>query len=219
MTTIQNDTPVAAAQAASPLPGPQPGGTALSADFETFLVMLTAQLQNQDPLNPMESTDFATQLATFSGVEQQVRTNTLLEGMGRDAAGGDLARLAEWVGREVRAPAPAWFDGSPIEVFTDIPGDRGGAQLRVRDESGAEVQRMPLQAGSDAVLWQGRGPGDTTLPWGRYRFDIVTGEADGTPRPAEVFTRVQEARIDDGAPVLVVAGGTRLPAAEVTAVR
>ena len=52
-------------------------------DFNTFLVMLTTQLQNQDPLNPIESSDYAVQLATFSGVEQQVRTNQLLQEIGR----------------------------------------------------------------------------------------------------------------------------------------
>ena len=41
-------------------------------DFETFLKMLTTQIRNQDPLNPMEGSEFAVQLATFSGVEQQV---------------------------------------------------------------------------------------------------------------------------------------------------
>ncbi len=41
----------------------------ISADFETFLKMLTVQMQNQDPLNPVDSSDYATQLATFSGVE------------------------------------------------------------------------------------------------------------------------------------------------------
>jgi flagellar basal-body rod modification protein FlgD len=55
--------------------------TVITADFQTFLQLLTTQLKNQDPLNPMESTEYATQLATFSGVEQQVRTNELLESL------------------------------------------------------------------------------------------------------------------------------------------
>ena len=54
----------------------------ISSDFETFLKMLTTQLQNQDPLDPVKSEDFAVQLATFSGVEQQVLTNDLLESLG-----------------------------------------------------------------------------------------------------------------------------------------
>jgi flagellar basal-body rod modification protein FlgD len=49
--------------------------------FNSFIQLLTAQVQNQDPLAPMDSTQFVDQLATFSALEQQVRTNQLLEGM------------------------------------------------------------------------------------------------------------------------------------------
>ena len=74
----------------SPLAGPNlapppPTNTAdklISSDFNTFLKMLTTQLKNQDPLNPMDNSEYAVQLATFSGVEQQVKTNTLLESLG-----------------------------------------------------------------------------------------------------------------------------------------
>ena len=63
----------AAPVARSTADGAETGGnSALSSDFETFLRMLTTQLQNQDPLNPVDSADFAVQLATFSSVEQQV---------------------------------------------------------------------------------------------------------------------------------------------------
>ena len=55
----------------------------VSSDFETFLKMLTVQMQNQDPLNPVDSSDYAIQLATFSGVEQQVKTNDLLASLGQ----------------------------------------------------------------------------------------------------------------------------------------
>ena len=59
-------------------PSPTGSGTALDADFTMFLKLLTTQLKNQDPLNPTDSSQFAVQLATFSGVEQQTKTNTLL---------------------------------------------------------------------------------------------------------------------------------------------
>ena len=51
----------------------------LSSNFDTFLTILTAQIQNQDPLEPMDSTQFTDQLVQFSGVEQQIRVNTQLE--------------------------------------------------------------------------------------------------------------------------------------------
>ena len=69
---------VAAASAGTPPAGSGAGAGAPAAsfsggDFQTFLKMLTTQIKNQDPLNPMEGSDFAVQLATFSGVEQQVQ--------------------------------------------------------------------------------------------------------------------------------------------------
>ena len=69
----------------------------ISSDFQTFLRMLTTQMQNQNPLEPIEASDFAVQLATFSGVEQQVRTNDLLSQL---TSRMGLSELANWVGRE-----------------------------------------------------------------------------------------------------------------------
>ena len=53
--------------------------TSLAKNFDTFLTILTAQIQNQDPLEPLDSTQFTEQLVQFSGVEQQIRTNQSME--------------------------------------------------------------------------------------------------------------------------------------------
>jgi flagellar basal-body rod modification protein FlgD len=76
--------------------------TPISSDFETFLLMLTTQMQNQDPLNPIESADFAVQLATFSGVEQQVKTNDLLQSLAQQMGIMGMSQLAGWVGMEAQ---------------------------------------------------------------------------------------------------------------------
>jgi len=75
-------------------------------------------MQNQDPLNPVDSSDYAVQLATFSGVEQQVLTNDLLRGLAAQNGTAGLAQMANWVGMEARAVAPAFFDGAPITVLS-----------------------------------------------------------------------------------------------------
>ena len=84
--------------------------TMINSDFQTFLTMLTTQMQNQDPLNPMESTEFATQLATFSGVEQQVRTNELLGSLQDSMALSSMGQIAGWIGMDARAEMPMAFD-------------------------------------------------------------------------------------------------------------
>src|SRR5690606_40471353 len=102
-------------------------------DFQTFLKMLTTQIKHQDPLNPMESTDFAVQLATFSGVEQQVRTNQLLEDLAVSLGLSGVGKYAGWIGREARVAAPAWFDGTPVSVLVQPRSGADAAQLVVTD--------------------------------------------------------------------------------------
>ena len=101
--------------------------TAASGDFQTFLTLLTTQMRNQDPLKPMDSTEFVSQLASFSSVEQQVRANDRLQGILDVLSGGSPAGLAEWIGRDVRVAASADYAGDPVEVsLTPHEGaDRG----------------------------------------------------------------------------------------------
>ena len=116
--------------------------SALSSDFETFLLMLTTQMENQDPLNPIESQDFAVQLATFSGVEQQVRTNDLLESLANGLGLSGMSQLAGWVGMEARVNAPAVFDVAPITLAPEPDPSSDNAVLVVRDEFGRVVPTL-----------------------------------------------------------------------------
>jgi len=78
--------------------------------------MLTVQMRNQDPLNPMNSNEFAVQLATLSGVEQQSYTNQLLSAMVNQTG---LSDLGSWVGMEARIFGGAYYDGDAIALTPD----------------------------------------------------------------------------------------------------
>ena len=67
-----------------------------------FFKMLTAQIQNQDPMNPIDSSDYATQLATFSSVEQQVLANSYLENIQNALSSSSLASVADWIGKSAK---------------------------------------------------------------------------------------------------------------------
>jgi flagellar basal-body rod modification protein FlgD len=107
----------------------------ITSDFDTFLRMLTVQMQNQDPLNPVDSTDYATQLATFSQVEQAVLTNDLLKSLTTQLTSGGLADMAAWVGKEARAAAPAYFDGAPITLSPNPALLADQAEVIVRNDT------------------------------------------------------------------------------------
>ena len=193
----------------------------ISSDFETFLQMLTTQMENQDPLNPVESTDFAVQLATFSSVEQQVLTNELLRDLTAQMGSGELGELAGWVGMEVRAPAPTYFSGEPIALEAETAPEATSATLIARDESGRIVDRVPIPPEGGSVTWDGRSQTGDQFLEGLYMFEVESRSGDEVIKTAqaEVYGNVQEARIEDGVVTLVFFGGGTAPAASVTAVR
>jgi len=193
----------------------------LSSDFEVFLQMLTAQMKYQDPLNPVDSTDYATQLATFSGVEQAVLTNDLLKSLTTQMTVGGLSDMASWVGREARTSAPAYFDGKPIELFPQAIGAADTQEIIVRDESGAEVQRIPYASGSESIQWAGVQANGTPMQAGLYSFQIV-GKANGDvtgQAGVDVYSKVNEVRIEAGQTMLIMQGGAAVPSNQVTALR
>lgn len=195
--------------------------TVISSDFETFLKMLTAQMENQDPLNPVESTDYATQLATFSGVEQQVQTNDLLKSLSGQMGVMGMAQLSGWVGMEGRAAVPVPFDGSPITLDPVARNVADRAFLVVRDTTGAEVQRAELGLGGGTMDWVGVGSDGSPLPYATYSFEVENhsqGAVIGSD-PVAVYAEIQEARMENGQTVLIFEGGAKLAADEVTAIR
>ncbi|SNT03177.1 flagellar basal-body rod modification protein FlgD [Tropicimonas sediminicola] len=196
--------------------------SAVSSDFETFLKMLTVQLQNQDPLNPLDSNDYAVQLATFSGVEQQVRTNDLLSSMLEQSTSEDMARMGEWVGQTVRVEADAFFEGNPITVAPAPVNGADHAELVIRDAYGLERNRFTISLDGAPVEWSGIDSRGATVGWGSYSFQVESYDANDTlmaRSDAEIYAEVVEARTDGTSVSLVLSGGTEVASSQVTAIR
>lgn len=222
-TEIQASTPTPVAsstQSAAASVQAEPS-TVISSDFETFLLMLTTQLENQDPLNPIESQDFAVQLATFSGVEQQVRTNQLLEDLSGGIGASGLSQLASWVGMEARVSTPVAFEGAPVDIALGADPGTDRAELIVTDSFGREVSRQEVPLGVDTIAWVGTGQNGQPLEAGNYTLQLASynqGELTST-RPASHYARISEARQGLDGEELVVAGGAIVPSEDVTALR
>ena len=196
--------------------------SAISADFELFLRMLTAQMTNQDPLDPQDSADYAVQLATFSSVEQQVTTNELLSGLSSQLAVNGLAEMAGWIGMEARAAMPGHFDGSAITVAPNPAAIAAEAELIVTNAAGIEVDRVRLPVSAELYEWQGRDATGQPLPMGTYSFELHSLDAAGEVilrEPAEIYRQVREVRSEGGAQLLILEGGTAIQSTSVTALR
>lgn len=217
---ITSESNLAAARAAAQKEAAS-AGKMISSDFETFLKMLTVQMQNQDPLNPIESTDFAVQLATFSGVEQQVRTNQLLDAMSAQLGAMNMSELAGWVGMEARAVASAWFSDSPLTLQADPASGAERAFVVVRDVTGEMVDRVEIPVSDESIQWAGVDSGGRPLPPGLYTFHLQSFSQDKiiADEQMAVYSEVVEARAENGQIVLVLAGGEELAASDVEALR
>ena len=197
------------------------GAVALTSDFETFLKMLTAQARYQDPLDPIDSTEYAAQLAQFSMVEQQVLTNDRLSALSAGFDAFNAASLASWIGLEAQAVVPGYFSGAPVTVAPVIEKAADAAVLVITDADGRLVQRLPIATAGDPLDWMGLDENGTAFPPGPYIFEVESwqnGELLSTSQ-ASVFASVAEARIDAGKVTLVMNGGSVVASSDVTALR
>lgn len=194
----------------------QTSNTSPTTDFETFLTLLTTQMRNQDPLNPMESTQFVEQLATFTSVEQQIETNTKLDNLTAALTANDTNGLASWLGRSVSVLGQAQYSGEPVELSFDTPPPNG-ARLIVRDAMGEVIADQAYSGGA----WSGTLPTGREVQEGIYDFELRSSVADGDRVIAYpyIHSRVEEARMSQDGAVLILADGRSIAAQNVASIR
>ncbi|MEM9795881.1 MAG: flagellar hook capping FlgD N-terminal domain-containing protein [Pseudomonadota bacterium] len=190
----------------------------ISSDFDTFLTLLTAQIRNQDPLEPADSTEYTAQLATFSNVEQSVRTNELLADMVDMFTRQEMSSAAGWIGKDVQHSGPIGHSGAPTELRYDIPAAADRADLVVTDATGQEVARQPIDPDGDGSVWPGPG---VTFPDGTYGLYVTPHAGDQELAPVAVshYSRVSEVSLTGGQTQLVLADGQTIPSASIAALR
>jgi flagellar basal-body rod modification protein FlgD len=187
---------------------------AASADFSSFLTLLTAQLRNQDPLEPIESTEFIAQLASFSSVEQLVSVNDRLDAMAGQSLSGDIAAFSAWIGRDI-AVSDGSFRGTGEEVFFNVPDNINADRVEaiVRDSFGTELRRFAVTSGT-VESWDGADALGIPVVGRDLGISLAAfqGGASGEEVPAEVLRRVTGLRgTEDGLVLDLADGGTALP--------
>jgi len=180
------DTPTVPGQPAPEPPEQQALGQ------ETFLRLLTEQMQNQDPLDPMKNEDFVAQLAQFSSLEQLMGLQGVMEGVYMGVMSMNNASMASLVGTEVVAVGDQVRvdDGEPVDLHFSSPTDLEGGTVTIQDEDGKVVRTLevsPTEAGEFELTWDGTDDDGQPVEDGVYTFSIEATDADGE---AEVETRV-----------------------------
>ncbi|MDR6266722.1 flagellar hook assembly protein FlgD [Roseobacter sp. N2S] len=158
----------------------------LSQDYETFLQLMVAQIQNQDPLEPMDSTEFISQIATLTQVEQSVNTNSQLEQLRSTLALTASMSEATLIGRTVTVPSSTIkIDsvGTPVSFSYEIEGEASSATAIISDAEGnvlRTIEGLPGTAGTlNMVTWDGLDTNGAPMPVGTYQISLAAEDGTG----------------------------------------
>lgn len=163
----------------------------LTSDFNTFLTLLTAQVTNQDPLEPLDSTQFVEQLATFSGLEQQVASNTHLEAITQLLQNSIGNTSASLLGQQAATSAVTVTNGA-FDALTIDANDATSGALVVRNAQDEVVFQSDVASNWS---WDGRTNAGSAVTDGTYSFEIAT--ASGTV-PAFLTATIDRVLNTDG---------------------
>lgn len=191
---------------------------------EDFLTMLVAQLQNQDPLNPMEGTDFTAQLAQFNSLEQLMAVNDNLKALQTSQNSIYQSQAVTYIDKTVSAHdnAVAVRDGEAEDIHFELARDAVTVRVSVYDGLGgyvATIDAENMAAGEQSVSWDGENDSGVPVSDGLYRFEVAAIDAESNPVAAQplVMATVTGVTYQDGAPVLI-AGDRQIPLASVSRV-
>jgi flagellar basal-body rod modification protein FlgD len=147
----------------------------IAGNFDTFLSILTTQLKNQNPLDPLDTNQFTAQLVQFSGVEQQLKTNEFLEALLLNTQTSYRADAVSYIGKQVSASGETaeLVDGGAYWAY-NAEANVANATVSIKDAAGNVVytETGSLNAGPGAFLWDGVGSDGNTKPDGIYTIEI-----------------------------------------------
>jgi flagellar basal-body rod modification protein FlgD len=154
----------------------------LASNFNSFLTLLTTQLQNQDPLSPMDTNQFTQQLVEFAGVQQQVDMNTNMQTLISLQQTSEATSAMQMIGSNVtlNATSSALTSSTPASWNLNSAGP-ATANVTITNASGGVVftGTTSLNAGSNAYTWNGTGNTGQTWPAGQYTIAVTATSATG----------------------------------------
>jgi flagellar basal-body rod modification protein FlgD len=185
--------------------------TKLAEDFTQFLTLLTTQLKNQDPLSPMDSTEFTNQLVNFTGVEQQINTNAKLDNLVALGLGNSFTGSLGYVGKDISYLSnETGFDGTnPVKItYAITEGDAVSTTLNIYDKDKKLILSKDVSnaEGAKEFVWDGKNKDGVMMPAGTYtvRVDALDQNEKALKTSTVVAGRVKGIETQNGVTMLLV---------------
>ncbi|WP_375454977.1 flagellar hook assembly protein FlgD [uncultured Methylobacterium sp.] len=194
----------------------------LASNFTQFLTLLTTQLKNQNPLDPMDTNQFTQQLVQFAQVEQQLKGNDRLDSILASSKAASAASATSYIGKTVTTDGTTadLKDGSATWNLTPARA-AAKAVVTISDAKGNVVgtQTTSLAAGSQTFAWNGKNASGLAAAEGTYSIKVSATDATGTSVAVATATSgaVDEVDLSGTSPVLII-GTARVPLSSVTSI-
>ena len=198
------------------------GQQEIASNFQEFLQLLTTQLQNQDPLSPMDTNQFTQQLVEFASVEQQLKTNTDLDQLVTLNTTSQSTSALSFVGSQVTASGSTTQLKNGVAVWNVTSPKPAAAAISILDQNGNTVWtgQQTLSTGAQSFSWNGNTSTGTIAPDGLYTLQITA--QDASSQPVNVSTQftgtVTGVDLSGSQPMLQV-GSSEIPISQVTAIQ
>jgi flagellar basal-body rod modification protein FlgD len=181
----------------------------LSGNFDTFLQLLTTQLQNQDPTSPMDTNQFTQQLVEYSQVEQQIDTNTNLQSLISQGSSQSAAYATSYLGKNVTVTGgQGSLTSGEASWNYNLGATAASAVLTVTNANGQTVYtgQGATAQGNNSFSWNGQDNNGNQLPDGTYTLNVAAADANGTAITSTVSStgQVSEINMTSGTPQLQI---------------
>ncbi|WP_445193729.1 flagellar hook assembly protein FlgD [Sphingomonas sp. Tas61C01] len=177
----------------TPTPTPTASSTAMaksSQDYNMFLKLLTTQMQNQDPLKPIESTEYASQLAQFSQVEQTIQQTTTLNNILAQLSTQSLSQATGLIGNTAQfaSDVAGLSDKTPPSWGYTVERTVASLKGTVTDDKGKIVATLPIDKldRTGTVTWNGKLASGEQAPAGAYKLAIAATDFGGSDVPVTI---------------------------------
>jgi flagellar basal-body rod modification protein FlgD len=202
------------------------GGGGNDLGQEAFLKLLVAQLQNQDPLNPQENSEFVAQLAQFSSLEQSIGINDRLDQLALQNQGLQNSQVVSLVGKQATVKGNIVSlkgQGQSVPITFQLNGAANEATVVVRDQSGRTVRTMQVgarAAGLVSVVWNGQNDAGNPQPAGPYQITVTAKSANDLPVTLTQQSSgvIRSVSFDQGFPVIQLDSGVTAPVGDLVSV-
>jgi flagellar basal-body rod modification protein FlgD len=192
---------------------------------DDFMKLLIAQLQNQDPLNPMDNQEFAVQLAQFNSLQQLIGLNEKLENLASQQGIASQFNSTALIGKQVTGKGNEvnFSAGGSAGLFYDLGANAAKVTVKVYNSEGALVRQIDAgsqKVGPQSVTWDGKNSMGQSVPAGVYGFEVDAVDSAGKALPVTKQVRgvVTGVNLEGSEPILEI-GQMRIPLSSITAVR